>query len=97
MAQPRLTEAEIAAALATLPGWSRVGGREAIAKRYVFADFIAAFGFMSQVALVAEKMDHHPEWANVYRTVDVTLATHDSGGLTTLDVKLAQAMDRLAG
>jgi 4a-hydroxytetrahydrobiopterin dehydratase len=97
MPRPRLTSSEIATALGHLPGWSLVERREAIAKRYVFADFVAAFGFMSKVALVAEKMDHHPEWANVYRTVDVTLATHDSGGLTTLDVELATAMDRLAG
>jgi 4a-hydroxytetrahydrobiopterin dehydratase len=96
MSRPRLTDAEITAALSTLPGWTRVDGREAMAKRYVFADFVAAFGFMTKVALIAEKMDHHPEWANVYRTVDVTLATHDAGGLTSLDVALAAAMDKAA-
>jgi 4a-hydroxytetrahydrobiopterin dehydratase len=85
------------AALAALRGWSDVDGRNAIRKRFVFADFNAAFGWMARVALVAEKMDHHPEWSNVYRTVDVTLATHDAGGVTELDVKLAKAMDDFAG
>lgn len=77
-------------------GWLETEGRDAISKRFVFADFMTAFGWMTQVALIAEKMDHHPEWSNVYRTVDVTLTTHDAGGLSALDVKLAQAMDRLA-
>jgi 4a-hydroxytetrahydrobiopterin dehydratase len=84
-------------ALAKLAGWSEVEGRDAIAKTFTFKDFNAAFGFMTRVALVAEKLDHHPEWSNVYRTVNVTLSTHDAGGLTALDVQLAQAMDRLAG
>jgi len=97
MRPTRLTEAERASALAQLSGWTVTDGRDAIAKRFVFADFNAAFGFMARAALVAEKMDHHPEWSNVYRTVDVTLSTHDAGGLTRLDVELAQAMDRLAG
>ncbi len=78
-------------------GWALVDGRDAITRTYTFADFVAAFGWMSRAALVAEKMDHHPEWFNVYKTVTVTLSTHDAGGLTELDVKLAQAMDRLAG
>ena len=85
------------AALAKLTGWSEAQGRDAITKRFVFADFNAAFGFMTRAALVAEKMDHHPEWFNVYKTVEVTLATHDAGGVTELDVRLAQAMDRIAG
>jgi 4a-hydroxytetrahydrobiopterin dehydratase len=85
------------AALAKLSGWSEVEGRDAIAKSFTFKDFNAAFGFMTRVALVAEKLDHHPEWFNVYKTVNVTLATHDAGGLTGLDIDLAQAMDRLAG
>ncbi|MFZ4533279.1 MAG: 4a-hydroxytetrahydrobiopterin dehydratase [Alsobacter sp.] len=85
------------AALATLPGWAAVDGRDAITRRFVFADFSEAFGFMARVALVAETMNHHPEWSNVYRTVDVTLSTHDAGGLTALDVDLARAMDRIAG
>jgi len=84
------------AALATLSGWSEVAGRDAIGKTFTFKDFNAAFGFMTRVALVAEKLDHHPEWFNVYRTVQVTLSTHDAGGLTARDVELAQAMDRLA-
>ena len=63
----------------------------------MFADFNEAFGFMARVALMAEKLDHHPEWSNVYKTVDVTLSTHDAGGVTELDVKLAEAMDKFAG
>ena len=84
-------------ALAKLNGWSDVSGRDAITKKFVFKNFNEAFGFMSRVALVAEKMDHHPEWSNVYKTVDVTLSTHDAGGLTELDIKLAEAMDKIAG
>ena len=86
-----------AAAVAQLDGWREVDGRDAIAKTFVFQDFSAAFGFMARVALVAEKMDHHPEWRNVYKTVEVTLSTHDAGGLTERDTKLAAAMDRIAG
>ncbi len=81
----------------TLPGWALAEGRDAIEKTFKFKDFNAAFGFMTRVALVAEKMDHHPEWCNVWNTVEVTLSTHDAGGLTDRDVKLAQAMDKLAG
>jgi 4a-hydroxytetrahydrobiopterin dehydratase len=84
-------------ALAGLKGWSEVPGRDAITKKFVFGDFNQAFGFMSRAALVAEKMDHHPEWFNVYNTVEVTLSTHDVGGLTDRDVKLAEAMDKIAG
>ena len=84
-------------ALTRLKGWSDVDGRDAIHKKFVFADFNAAFGFMTRAALAAEKMDHHPEWSNVYKTVEVTLSTHDAGGLTELDVKLAEAMDKFAG
>lgn len=93
----RLSDAEREEALAKLDGWSLVDGREAISKSFVFRDFNEAFGFMSRVALKAEKMDHHPEWFNVYKTVDVTLATHDANGLTELDVKLATFMNRAAG
>jgi 4a-hydroxytetrahydrobiopterin dehydratase len=82
--------------LAGLKGWTEVEGRDAISKRYTFADFNAAFGFMARVALMAEKLDHHPEWFNVYKTVDVTLSTHDAGGVTERDIKLAEAMDELA-
>jgi 4a-hydroxytetrahydrobiopterin dehydratase len=92
----KLTAEERKAALAKLVGWSEVKDRDAITRKFVFADFNAAFGFMTRAALIAEKLDHHPEWFNVYKTVEVTLATHDAGGVTELDVKLAQAMDRLA-
>ena len=85
-----------AAALKDLPQWREVDGREAIARTFRFKDFNEAFGFMARVALLAEKMDHHPEWFNVYKTVEVTLSTHDAGGLTELDVKLAEAMDKIA-
>jgi 4a-hydroxytetrahydrobiopterin dehydratase len=86
-----------AAALPRLSGWSAVeGGRDAIAKTFRFADFNAAFGFMSRVALKAEKLDHHPEWFNVYNRVEVTLATHDADGVTELDVALAGFMDEAA-
>ena len=84
-------------ALTRLNGWSDVPGRDAIARKFVFTDFNQAFGFMTRAALVAEKMDHHPEWFNVYKTVEVTLSTHDAGGVTELDIKLAEAMDKLAG
>jgi 4a-hydroxytetrahydrobiopterin dehydratase len=84
------------AALIKLKNWSEAPGRDAIAKKFVFKDFSEAFGFMTRVALVAEKMDHHPEWFNVYRTVEVTLSTHDAGGVTDKDVKLAEAMDLIA-
>jgi 4a-hydroxytetrahydrobiopterin dehydratase len=82
--------------LAKLSGWTEVRGRDALTKTFVFADFNAAFGFMTRAALVAEKMDHHPEWSNVYKTVNVTLSTHDAGGVTELDIKLAEAMDKFA-
>jgi len=84
-------------AIARLKGWSEVKDRDAISKKFVFADFNAAFGFMTRAALIAEKMDHHPEWFNVYKTVEVTLSTHDSGGVTDKDIALASAMDKLAG
>ena len=96
MAQKLTAEAR-KAALARLPGWADAQGRDAIAKKFVFKDFNQAFGFMTRAALVAEKMDHHPEWFNVYKTVEVTLATHDAGGVTELDVKLAEAMEKLTG
>ena len=84
-------------ALAKLSGWSDVADRDAMTKKFVFKDFNEAFGFMTRAALVAETMDHHPEWFNVYKTVDVTLSTHDAGGVTELDVQLAAAMDKIAG
>jgi 4a-hydroxytetrahydrobiopterin dehydratase len=85
------------AALGRLKGWSEVAGRDAISRKFVFADFNAAFGFMTRAALVAEKLDHHPEWFNVYKTVEVTLSTHDAGGVTERDIQLAEAMDKIAG
>jgi 4a-hydroxytetrahydrobiopterin dehydratase len=96
MTAGKLAGAQRAGALGKLAGWTEIAGRDAITKKFVFEDFNAAFGFMTRVALVAEKMDHHPEWFNVYKTVDVTLSTHDAGGVTELDIKLAQTMDRLA-
>ncbi|MFN3144595.1 MAG: 4a-hydroxytetrahydrobiopterin dehydratase [Paracoccaceae bacterium] len=95
----KLTDAERATELAPLldAGWQMVEGRDAITKTYVFRNFIEAFGFMTRAALWAEKWNHHPEWFNVYKTVDVTLSTHDAGGLSALDVKLASKMDALAG
>lgn len=84
------------AALGALPDWREVDGRDAITRKFAFKDFNQAFGFMSRVALTAEKMDHHPEWFNVYRTVEVTLSTHDAGGLTEKDIALAKAMDSFA-
>lgn len=77
-------------------GWEMTEGRDAIRKSFQFGNFVEAFGFMTRAALHAEKLDHHPEWFNVYRTVDVTLSTHDAGGLTSLDIDLATRMDRLA-
>ena len=79
-----------------LPGWSEVAGRDAIQKKFTFADFNAAFGFMSRVAMAAEKADHHPEWFNVYNRVDITLSTHDAGGVSERDVKLARFIDAAA-
>jgi 4a-hydroxytetrahydrobiopterin dehydratase len=92
----KLSPAARNAALAKLAGWQEASGRDAITKTYVFADFNAAFGFMTRAALVAEQMDHHPEWFNVYKTVQVTLSTHDAGGVTELDIALAEAMNRIA-
>jgi len=93
----RLTGQARKTALSGVPGWSEVNGRDAIARTFTFKDFNEAFGFMSRAALVAEKMDHHPEWKNVYKTVEVVLSTHDAGGLTALDVRLARAMNEIAG
>jgi 4a-hydroxytetrahydrobiopterin dehydratase len=85
-----------AAALAALPGWRPSDGRDAIARSFRFADFGAAWGFMARVALVAERMDHHPEWFNVYSRVDITLSTHDAGGLSERDIRMATEIDRIA-
>lgn len=97
MARPeKLTSDAVETGMNELDGWSMVEGREAIQKTFTFKNFIQAFGFMTQSALIAEKIDHHPEWFNVYKTVEVTLATHDVDGLTELDFMLAKAMDKIA-
>jgi 4a-hydroxytetrahydrobiopterin dehydratase len=92
----KLTDAERSAALSGLPDWKPVEGRDAIVRTLRFGDFNAAFGFMSRVALKAEKIDHHPEWFNVYNRVEITLSTHDAGGLTTRDIELARFIDEAA-
>ncbi|MEL7312689.1 MAG: 4a-hydroxytetrahydrobiopterin dehydratase [Pseudomonadota bacterium] len=89
-----MDDQEIMNATAALDGWKIEAGK--LAKTFKFSDFVAAFGFMSRVALVAEKMDHHPEWFNVYNTVRVELTTHDAGGITAKDFELAGAMDRFS-
>lgn len=97
MTRERLSAEAARVALAGLEGWSMEEGGGAILKRFVFPDFSAAFGFMARAALAAEKLDHHPEWSNVYNRVEVRLTTHSARGLTGLDFELARAMDRLAG
>jgi 4a-hydroxytetrahydrobiopterin dehydratase len=92
---PRLSEAERAALSTTLPGWTLVAGRDAITQSFAFADFSAAWGFMSRVALLAEAQGHHPEWSNVWNQVQITLTTHDAGGLSAKDVALARAISGL--
>lgn len=92
----RLSAEARKSALKELPGWTDTPGRDAIARTFTFRDFNEAFGFMARAALVAEKNDHHPEWRNVYRTVEVVLATHDAGGVTALDIDLARAMNAIA-
>ena len=90
-----LSEAEVSEQLASIPGWESRGDR--LVRSFRFPDFVRAFGWMTSVALVAERMNHHPEWRNVYGTVDVELTSHDSGGITERDVRLAGEMNRLAG
>ncbi|MEO0410759.1 MAG: 4a-hydroxytetrahydrobiopterin dehydratase [Pseudomonadota bacterium] len=92
----KLTPTDRQTALASLPGWENVDGRDAIIKTFKFDDFKAAWAFMSRCALLAEQMDHHPEWFNVYNKVEVVLTTHDAGGLSPLDVKMATAMESWA-
>ncbi len=92
----RLSAEARKSALKELPGWTDMPGREAITRTFTFKDFNEAFGFMSRIALVAEKRDHHPEWRNVYKTVEVVLATHDAGGVTALDIELARTMNAVA-
>jgi 4a-hydroxytetrahydrobiopterin dehydratase len=92
----RLSAEARKSALKGLSGWTDTDGREAIARTFTFKDFNEAFGFMSRAALVAEKSDHHPEWRNVYKTVEVVLTTHDAGGVTKFDIELAKAMNAIA-
>ena len=96
MAERLSAEARKAALQELLSGWTDTPGREAIARTFVFKDFNEAFGFMTRAALAAEKADHHPEWRNVYKTVEVVLSTHDAGGVTALDIALAKAMNAIA-
>jgi 4a-hydroxytetrahydrobiopterin dehydratase len=91
----RLTDAETAALAASLPGWALANGNKAIRRELRFRDFNEAWGFMNRVALLAEKQDHHPDWSNVWNKVQIELTTHDAGGLTANDVKLAQAINAL--
>ena len=97
MAVARLTDVERDAMLAELPGWTLRGDSLAISRDFRFADFSAAFAFMTRVALQAEKADHHPEWSNVYNRVQIVLTTHDAGGLSRRDVEMARAIDAIAG
>lgn len=97
MAKTALTQEQAEAGLRDLTGWTLEAGAKAITRRFVFADFSEAFGFMARAALQAEKLDHHPEWSNVYKNVEVRLTTHDAGGLTELDLALARALDAIAG
>jgi len=92
----KLTESERTAALGRLPQWAFATDRDALQRTYKFVDFGSALGFMVRAGLVAEKMDHHPEWFNVYSRVEVWLTTHDAGGVTELDVSMAEAMDKIA-
>lgn len=97
MARQKLDRAAVTAALAELDGWTLAGDGNSIMRSFTFKNFSEAFAFMTRVAMAAEKLDHHPEWSNVYKTVDVTLTTHDAGGLTELDFDLARKMNRYAG
>lgn len=91
----KLSDEDRAIALADLPEWTVVAEPDGIRRRFTFTDFIAAFGFMTRVAIIAEKADHHPEWKNVYNWVEITLTTHDAGGLSTRDIDLAHGIEAL--
>ncbi len=93
----KLAGEERADALSALEGWTEVGGRDAITKSFTFKNFNEAFGFMTRIALHAERLDHHPEWFNVYKRVDITLTTHDCDGLSERDIRLARLIDAAAG
>ena len=92
----KLSESERKISLNRLSGWDLVQDRDAIVKSFQFKTFNQAFGFMTRVALIAEKLNHHPEWFNVYNRVDITLSTHDAGGLTELDIQLAEKIDKVS-
>ena len=96
MAREKLAEEAVREALVTLDGWSMSREGTAIARTLSFRNFSEAFGFMTQVALAAERLDHHPDWSNVYKTVTIELTTHDAGGLTELDFRLARRIDMIA-
>lgn len=96
-APPELTDAERSAALAELPGWTLTRGGKAMERDWRFADFSEAWGFMTRVALLAETQDHHPEWSNVYNRVTIALTTHDAGGLSERDLRMARAIEALGG
>ena len=96
MVATRLSQAERAAALQTLTNWQITPDRDAITKPFTFANFNAAFGFMTRLAMVAEKLNHHPEWSNIYKTVTITLTTHDAAGLTARDIEFAKLADQFA-
>ena len=96
MTIPRLSDAEVAALLTELPGWTVRSDGQAIVRTFKFADFNAAFGFMTRVALYADKHEHHPEWSNVYNRVEITLTTHDAGGLSARDAAMARAIAGMA-
>lgn len=95
MSVARLTQDQREQLLPRLDGWAMAEGKDAIVKTFTFADFVEAWGFMNRVALLAEKADHHPEWFNVYNRVEITLTTHDAGGLSARDAKMASAIDAL--
>lgn len=97
MSRTVLTAQELGQAMSAMPDWDIVSSGKAIRRLFTFKDFNAAFGFMTRIALHAEKLDHHPEWSNVYNKVEVTLTTHSSHGITPLDIQMAQIMDRLSG
>jgi 4a-hydroxytetrahydrobiopterin dehydratase len=91
----KLDRAELNAALVGLPGWQRLSGRDALARSFKFKNFRQAFAFMSEVALLAEKADHHPEWTNVYNRLDIVLTTHEAGGISERDIALATEIEKI--
>lgn len=96
LSRDTFSDREITQALSNLPGWQKSENRHAITKQFVFRNFSEAFAFMTRSAMAAEKLDHHPEWYNVYKTVEVTLATHDANGITEFDIELARQMEKFA-